>query len=377
MSRLDPLDAAALEFTLEEEAIPETDDAVADEAASDTTASATTDPAQGEPAPGHWSSALCGCAGCGSAFRAELIVSAREGMAAVTPEFIYNTSIGAANAVMEQDTSLQWNAGALGIATHLTYAFANAPPPELSGELGPYTMFSALQQAASRQVLQLFAEVANVTFEEIAFSEETLPDILFGGNLDLSAFGFAAVTLPYTDGTRLTAADIFFDHAYTNPVAGNFDYLSLIHEVGHALGLKHFGDYGDGTLGPFANAYGLSENRQYSVMSYNEHPNFIEGSLEPVTPQLLDIAALQALYGANISTRAGNDVYSFTNQTVIKTIWDGGGIDTIDASGLTTPLNISLGAGPLFSIGGSYNVTIAYGVQIENVTGGSASDLSP
>ena len=61
-------------------------------------------------------------------------------------------------------------------------------------------------------------------------------------------------------------------------------------------------------------------------MSYYSGPTY---NGEPITPQLYDVAALQYLYGANIVTRSGNNTY--VADASIKTIWDGGGIDVINA----------------------------------------------
>ena len=36
-----------------------------------------------------------------------------------------------------------------------------------------------------------------------------------------------------------TGGDVWFDEAGRRPVAGNFDFLTVLHETGHALGLKH------------------------------------------------------------------------------------------------------------------------------------------
>jgi serralysin len=103
--------------------------------------------------------------------------------------------------------------------------------------------------------------------------------------------------------------------------------------------------------------------------------------VRPRTPQLFDVAAIQYLYGANTSTRTGDNIYSWvTNESFLQTIWDGGGTDTISAANQTRNAFINLNAGSFSSIGarGSAdakdNVAIAYGVTIENATGGSGND---
>jgi serralysin len=121
-------------------------------------------------------------------------------------------------------------------------------------------------------------------------------------------------------------------------------------------------------------------------MSYNEQ-SFSDYGIYASAPALYDVAAIQYLYGANTGVRSGNDTYNFSNTTspFTKVIWDGGGSDTIDASGQTLGAKIDLNPGQFSSIGVSStyyytptaaynNVSIAYGANIENAIGGSGAD---
>jgi serralysin len=109
---------------------------------------------------------------------------------------------------------------------------------------------------------------------------------------------------------------------------------------------------------------------------------------------LYDIAAIQHLYGANMSTRATNTIYDFeTDQPFLMCIWDGGGVDTITVSNFSRGCTINLNAGKFSSISivpealpfgsdpnesllynGTNNLSIAFGCTIENATGGSGND---
>ncbi len=72
------------------------------------------------------------------------------------------------------------------------------------------------------------------------------------------------------------------------------------------------------------------------------------------TPLVHDIAAIQAIYGADMTTRTGNTTYGFNSNAgrdsydftktpaPIMAIWDAGGIDTLDASGYATDQIIDL-----------------------------------
>ena len=99
------------------------------------------------------------------------------------------------------------------------------------------------------------------------------------------------------------------------------------------------------------------------------------------TLQLYDVAALHYLYGANTSYRTGSDTYSFSNSSAFyRTLWDAGGIDTIDASNQSHRSVIDLRDGEFSSIGTSgsgaalHNLAIAFGAIIENAIGGSGHD---
>ena len=115
------------------------------------------------------------------------------------------------------------------------------------------------------------------------------------------------------------------------------------------------------------------------------------------TPMVYDVMAIQQMYGADYTTRAGNTVYGFNanagnsaydfsqNTSPILTIWDGAGIDTIDLSGWSSASTLNLTAGSYSNVG-SYvsngvtigmtkNLAIAYDVDIENATGGSGNDI--
>jgi serralysin len=101
---------------------------------------------------------------------------------------------------------------------------------------------------------------------------------------------------------------------------------------------------------------------------------------------LLDIQALQYMYGANMTYNLGNDFYTFEQGAdYYQTIWDAGGTDTIHYEATTDGALIDLRAGRfsrlgntiLLSDGETYqsdNVAIAYGVTVENAIGGEARD---
>lgn len=233
-----------------------------------------------------------------------------------------------------------------------------------------------------REGLNAWAAVANLRFAEGTGADGSINFLIFAGGGGWTA-GIGGKTPRVGLG-----ADWLVD--------GEFDkyslaYQTILHEIGHALMLKHPGNYDSGGAiqpPPFLPAH--QDNFQYSVMSYNRHP----GSwVEPGTPMLFDIAAIQYLYGANLTYRTGNDSYSWNpNICFVETIWDAGGIDTIDVSSQTLDTTINLNNGAFSSIGRKNyisserainNLAIAFEVRnsrgvvvniIENAIGGSGND---
>jgi len=203
--------------------------------------------------------------------------------------------------------------------------------------------------------------------------------------------------------------------------AGQYPLPNLLHEIGHALGLKHPFE-GNFTLPPEFDGYRYTvmsyqwheETLSFSAGVYNGEPQlFIAGeNILPKTPMVFDILAIQSIYGANPNTGAGDSVYKpDVTEPYVSAIYDAGGNDTIDASDQVRPCIIDLTPGSYSSIGiwtadeqlaywtakvpayasdiahwiesdverGALytwhdNLGIAYGTDIENAIGGSGSD---
>jgi hypothetical protein len=124
---------------------------------------------------------------------------------------------------------------------------------------------------------------------------------------------------------------------------GSAGFFLFLHEIGHTLGLKHPHDDG-GTGRPTYSNIGMSDVDEdwFSVMSYGDDANWNLTAWDPGTPMLIDVLAVQYLYGKNMSTNAGDSVYRLSLTNLYQTYWDAGGNDSIDVVGSSVGWSIFL-----------------------------------
>ena len=111
---------------------------------------------------------------------------------------------------------------------------------------------------------------------------------------------------------------------------GGVAWTVLLHEIGHALGLKHPHDPGAGGQPTFEHG-GLGEFDKdwVTVMSYDDDYPWSELAWHPATPMVLDVIALQYLYGPNMATNVGDSLFSLGESDLFATIWDASGVDVL------------------------------------------------
>jgi Ca2+-binding RTX toxin-like protein len=295
--------------------------------------------------------------------------------------------------------------------TAITYSFPDSASDYPAGFGDPddpepvsFQQFTAFQQQAVQQLLQHVSNVSVLTFQQLTGAADRDAKLRYAmTNATEAAHAY------YPGGSEEAGSAWFNKTNFNTPTKGNYAWMGMLHETGHALGLKH--GHEPPAISPDR------DSLEYSVMTYRSFPGGeIEGGYKnetfgfPQTLMMYDIAALQKIYdGANWTFNSGDSTYTWSPTTgemsingtgqgapganrVFMTVWDGGGNDTYDLSAYSTGLTVDLRPGEWtsttntqtanlgqshFARGNIANALLFEGNTaslIENAKGGSAGD---
>lgn len=255
-------------------------------------------------------------------------------------------------------------------------------------------------QQLARWALEAWEAVADITFDEqTGGAQITFDDDQAGASASYSAYSSGeTVSVDVNISTNWLST-------YGTKI-GSYSFQTYMHEIGHALGLGHQGDY-DGSASYGTDNGFTNDSWQLSVMSYfsqTENTDITATRAEAVTAMMADVLAIQDMYGAAGSGTLtdGATVYGVGHTLgaswlgLVFDAWNGGaatafseagpfaltladagggGRDLVDFSNDTADQRVDLTFEAISDVyGATGNMMIARNSLIEDYSAGSGND---
>ena len=270
------------------------------------------------------------------------LMTAAQGKSITIPDIDYDNLLSLDNyiiaALYEGDSWLNFQDS----SDPITYSFNETLPPEYidSGDTTGWQPLTSIVRNVADEVISTTDWIILPDIEKVSISGQIRFNMV---ETDAGTAAYAYFPGSGVGGDIFLGLDIGTDTESGNIEPYGAGRISIVHELGHALGLAH----------PFEGASILPAGEDHSantVMSYTDFrpwvPQFsgtltgsgseVSVAYHMVTPDqfmLYDIAALQAVYGPDTNCRPSDTTYTFGYAPFYTTIWDAGGDDVLDFSG--------------------------------------------
>ncbi len=279
----------------------------------------------------------------------------------------------------------------------VTYSFDATPPASDAANLSPsayatFKPFTTDQQTKAIQALNEWSSASTVpgggsgiTFLQVAPGQGDINFAAYDFSSDPNAKGSGGEGFyPWGNWNYSTFGNNTGHFGADNPGSGNilmntafttgglFSYATVLHEIGHALGLKHPTDAWTDNVPNFID---VPHNQWDPSVTYD--PNFSimsPGASSLTDPTGADYQAIQSIYGT--SAMAANEDKSWSwnsaTYTLTQTLKDDG--ETVRGVSTSNVIHGGAGDDAIYAIGAGRNAVYG-GVGNDNLVGGSGTSF--